>query len=59
RHTRIPSVAGKHWWPSCLVEATMQPINLSLLNFNPERQYVAVAIGHNGDVRHRIGPFLS
>jgi hypothetical protein len=24
----------------------MQPINLSLIDFNPERQYVAVVIGH-------------
>ncbi|MDT5155421.1 MAG: hypothetical protein QOI01_7154 [Mycobacterium sp.] len=37
----------------------MQPINLSLLNFNPERQYFAVASGHTGNVRHRLGPFLS
>jgi hypothetical protein len=34
RHARVPAVAGKHWWPTCLVEVTMQPINLSLLNFN-------------------------
>ncbi|MDT5234704.1 MAG: hypothetical protein QOF47_691, partial [Mycobacterium sp.] len=59
RHARIPALAGKRWGPTYLVEVTMQPINSSLLNFNPERQYVAVVIGHSGDVRHRLGPFLS
>jgi hypothetical protein len=54
-----PSRRRKRWRPTSLVEVTMQPNNLCLIDFNPERQYVAVVIGHSGDVRHRLGPFLS